>query len=68
MIINTDTLRTRNAGKYLAIYGTQEAPFSSNYEMLDREEALKMATALRKVARDIEREAETLEEMTNRFL
>ena len=50
MIINTDLLKTRKSGNFIAIYGTQENPFSANYDFMYRDEAEKTATALRKIA------------------
>jgi hypothetical protein len=60
MIINTDLLKTRKEGTYVAIYGTQENPFSGNYDLLYRDEAENMADALRKIAADIADEAARL--------
>ena len=43
MIINTDLLKTRNCGQYIAIYGTQENPFSKNYDFMYKDEAMQTA-------------------------
>lgn len=60
MILNTDLLKTRKSGNFIAIYGTQENPFSTNCDFMYRDEAEKMATALRKIADDINAEADRL--------
>jgi hypothetical protein len=61
MIINTDLLKTRKSGNFIAIYGTQENPFSKNYDFMFRDEAERMATTLRKIAEDINSTASQLE-------
>ncbi len=60
MIINTDLLKTRKGGKFIAIYGTQENPLSENYDFMYRDEAEKMVWTLRKAASDIASEADRL--------
>ena len=65
MIINTDLLKTRKSGNFIAIYGTQENPFSANYDFMYRDEAEKTATALRKIAEDIRAEADRLEDFAS---
>jgi hypothetical protein len=61
MILNTDLLKIRKSGNFIAIYGTQENPFSKNYDFMYRTEAEEMATALRKIAEDINSTASQLE-------
>jgi hypothetical protein len=61
MILNTDLLKTRKSGNFIAIYGTQENPFSTNYDFMYHDEAVKMATALQKIAQDISETAARLE-------
>lgn len=65
MIINTDLLKTRKSGQFIAIYGTQENPFSTNYDFLYKDEAEKTATALRKIAEDINAEADGLADLAS---
>ncbi len=60
MIINTDLLSVRRSGKFIAIYGTQDDPFSKNYDFLYREEAKKTADALLKISEDIKEVSDQL--------
>ena len=67
MIINTDLLKTRNCGQYIAIYGTQENPFSKNYDFMYKDEAMQTAQALLKIAEGINSEAMRLLESAEKM-
>ena len=65
MIINTDKLRYRmlTDGRYIAVYGTQDNPYSSDYGLLTKAEAENAASTLDSIAEKIKDEAERLREL-----
>lgn len=55
MIINTETIRARllTNTQYLAIYGTQVDPWSTNYDFADKEESKELAAQLLAIAQNL---------------
>lgn len=66
MIINTEKIKFRplavGSGNYIAIYGTQENPFSSNYDLMDLNEAFEMAKKLEEISLALLESAEMIRE------
>lgn len=61
MILNTDSLRVRlNLSGYIAIYGTQDHPYSQNYDLLDANEAERMVAELKVASETIGQFSEML--------
>jgi hypothetical protein len=52
MIINTEMIRVRklDSREYLAIYGTQDNPYSRDYNLMDKTECKKMAVMVADLA------------------
>lgn len=65
MIINTEKLRYRrlNNRKYIAVYGTQDNPYSSDYDLMDACEANNAASNLDSISDKLKDEAERLRSM-----
>ena len=65
MIINTDKLRYRvlMGGRYIAVYGTQDNPYSSDYGLLTKAEAENAASTLDSIAEKKKDEAQRLREL-----
>jgi IMP cyclohydrolase len=64
MIINTDKIRFRKMTDYIAVYGTQDNPYSSDYDVLTADEAANMASSLDGIVDKLKDEAERLREMS----
>lgn len=67
MIINTDKIRFKNIGGYIAIYGAQDNPYSSDYDLLTAQEAENMASSLSGISEKLKDESERLLEMAQRI-
>lgn len=53
MIINTDKIRFRNMMTgYIGVYGTQDNPYSSDYDVRTADEAENMASSLVGIAKN----------------
>lgn len=64
MIINTDLLRFRKVSDtYVGVYGTQGNPYSTNYDLLDKQESEQMAESLESIAIHLTDEAARLREL-----
>lgn len=65
MIINTDKIkfRTLTDRGYIAVYGTQDNPYSSDYDLLTPDEARNMASCLDGIVDKLKDEAERLRRM-----
>jgi hypothetical protein len=65
MILNTEKIKVRLtlARDYIAVYGTQDNPFSSNYDFMDEQEAAELSLELERagdVIRKIRDELDSL--------
>jgi len=69
MIINTDKLKYRmlSSGEYIAVYGTQDNPYSSDYDLLTKDEAINTASTLDSISEKIKDEAENLRSLIGKL-
>jgi hypothetical protein len=60
VLIESDKLRVRSGGDYIAIYGTQDEAQSNCYDLLSKDEALKLAHEMDVIAERVKEVAELL--------